>query len=318
MWRPGTDVSRDANGRAELDERVRSLGWTRADAEYGSAKRRLVASWLDSSGLIEGEMRRLYPDRDQRRRMIEYVRVKMFEKITGIPLSSNSGQWNWNNLWDPLADTSFCAWARRLSYTIAQWNAKRVLHPRERQPIQPDDPDDARGDELERLPALPSAPDPFLEHPGLAAPRPIGPDRMLLMKDWEKACGEAERETDPGRAERIRMESSAAACELMRARGWWDRTLDPLDPETTATLMLAPMRRTLIPLFERLPGVRTMCDTDATRTLGRAYAESQTNRTGGSDARLLAMIHARARRDGMLEWEVIRRLGTECARLILA
>lgn len=305
-------------GRAELDRRVRELGWTEEDAEYGSEKRRLVASWLDSSGLVEGEMRRLYPDPGQRRRMVEYVRVKMFEKITGIPVSSHAGQWNWNNLWDPLADTSFCAWARRLSYTIAQWNAKRVLHPRERQPRMPhDDPDDMRGDELERLPALPAAADPFAEHPGLRTPRPIGPDRRRLADGYGKACARAERADDPNEATLIRRAAAETACERMRLMGWWDRTLDVLDAETAVTLMLTPMRRNLIPLFERLPDVRALCDTDDTRDLGRAYAESQAGRASGGDASLLRMIRARARRDGLLEWEVIRRLGTACSRLIL-
>ena len=99
--------------------------------------------------------------------------------------------------------------------------------------------------------------------------------------------------------------------------GWWDRTLDVLDAETAVTLMLTPMRRNLIPLFERLPDVRALCDTDDTRDLGRAYAESQAGHASGGDASLLRMIRARARRDGLLEWEVIRRLGTACSRLIL-
>lgn len=305
MWTPGMDVSRDPRGRAELDERVRRLGWDDdTDVAYGSVKRRTVAAWLDSSGLIEGEMRRLYPDAGQCRRMIEYVRVKMFEKITGIPVTSHSAQWNWNNLWDPRADTSFCAWARRLSYTIAQWNAKRVLHPRERQPIEPDEDEEGRGDELERTPAPGMDADPFILSPNLQVPRPVGPDRGRLLRRFDQTLHEQDADT-----------AVETIIGLMRAQGWWDRSLDALPGVQAVGLMLTPMRANLKPLFERLPDMQAMCDTEDTRRLASLYADSQTGRRGGG-ALLLNAIRARARHDHTLEWEVIRRLGTQCARLI--
>lgn len=97
--------------RDELDAWVKSLTWTDADLEYNSPQRREVAARLSATTLVEWEVDQIFPNEEQRDRMIEYAKTRVLEKILGKSIESNPKQWNFNGLWDPLSDTSFCGWS---------------------------------------------------------------------------------------------------------------------------------------------------------------------------------------------------------------
>lgn len=303
-WHPDSDTARSPGKRDLLDMHVRQFDWDDDALEYGSPQRRKVAEWMEQSGLVEHEMLRLFPVPEQRHMMGDYTKRKIWEKITGISLGSKTGQWNWNGLWDPRLEASFCAWVRKLSYTIARTNAKRVLHPKEH-PVSDTATDDDRTPEYDRLTSVNllggGQPDPFRLEPRLVVPRPIGTDRMMLLK-------RAMSSPDPNLTD---------VQALMRDMGWWDRSLDILPPGQAVELLLRPLPARLAPLMERMDGAIRLTDTPDTRDLIGVYWRSQTSRREEDTGGLKRMITRRAQLDECLEWDVIGRLGTMAARLTL-
>lgn len=295
-WTPKPHMSDDTQARNELDQHVRALTWTDKDIEYGSAQRLQVAEWLHATDLVYGEMRRLYPIEEQRQTMTRWVGIRIFEKITGMPIESKSSQWNWNGLWDPMEQTSFCGWVRRLSIKIAQWNAKRVLKTRtvNTTTLEHEDgynPAWDRADTTNPLSALGTRI--FDEHPDLRIPRPVEGDRAMLtamVTNNPNATGLKQR---------------------LQQLGLWDHSLDPLDDQTVAALMLAPIPLNVAPLMEHATYQQTYDP-----QLLRLYWPTQTSRRKISQPRLLEAVTA-ATRPGWKQIDVIKDLGSVAALLAL-
>lgn len=297
-WTPKAEMSNDPAARDMLDRHVRAIDWNTQAVEYGSRQRLKVAEWLHMTDLVYGEMRRLYPIEEQRQTMTRWVSVRIFEKITGTPVESKASQWNWNGLWDPTENTSFCGWARRLSISIAQWNAKRVLHDKtiSTTTLEHDDgynPAYDRADSTNPLTSLGLRV--FDEYPNLRIPRPVEGDRADLIQmvtDNPDATGFKRR---------------------LIQTGLWDHSLEPLDDQTVAALMLAPISVKTAPLMEHA-SYRYQYD----RELLRLYWPTQTSRRRVREKRLREEITRAARRNNVeTERDIITDLGTVAAILAL-
>lgn len=285
-------LSRDRQARMELDRRVRMIDWTPRACAYGSAERYRVALWMMGTDLVAGEMRRLYPIPGQRDTMTQWVMSRVCEKITGIPVDSKGSQWNWHGLWDPLEPTSFCAWVRRVSIPLAQWNAKRVL---KRRDIDATTLETEEGDNPRMEAALgranPMRAHLFDRYPGLSVPRPYGPLRDTLTR-------------------MLREQDAGTMLAWLRDRGWWHHSLDPLEPGEQAALLLTPIPDGLAPLMEGAD----LDLRDADRLTG-LYWPTQLNRPRRTPAGLNREITRVGLVNHVDEYEVICRLGTQAARL---
>jgi hypothetical protein len=279
-------------GRDLLDGRVRAIDWDEAACALGSPQRREVASWLAGTDLVDSQMRRLFPDAGQRERMAEYTSVRVTEKITGLAIESNAASWNPNNLWDPKRGTSFCAWARRLAYAVARQNAPRVLHPRAMTMTRLEHEDgynEAVDESSSTMLMAGGSDDVFDAHPDLRVPRPVGEDTAR----WRALA---------------RRSGAAGAASAMRGSGLWDASLDVLDDEEAAALMLAPVRADLEPVFARQVGDMELAElywpTQLKRPVLRGMAE------------LRRAVAVRAESGGSSEWSVWCLLGTAAARTV--
>lgn len=295
-WKPKHRLADDPAAREELDRHVRGIDWTDRAVEFGSRERTLAAAWMQQTDLVEGEMRRLYPVEEQRDTMTRWVTVRVFEKITGVPVESKSTQWNWNGLWDPTEPTSFCGWVRRISLPLAQWNAKRVLKTRtpSASAFETEDGhnpvyDDASSTSVAGG-SMASAP--FERDPTLRVPRPVGRIREQMMRAvTDGTCEDAIR--------------------IARDAGLWDHTLDRLDANTACMLMLAPIPQDMAPLLEHDPHPWTGMH-DAVRL----YWPTQTSRRRVWQPDLKRAVQRVAAANDVTEFDVIRELGTMAARLI--
>lgn len=315
---PKRRMSDDERARDELDAHVRAIDWTPAALEYGSRERMLVASWLDATDLVYGEMRRLYPVEEQRETMTRWVTIRLIEKITGRPIESKSSQWNWDGLWDPTNvddegnKVSFCGWARRTSLPLAKWNARRVL---KRRAIAASALEDEKGnnpafDRASSDNALaPVAPGLFEDHPDLRVPRPAGASRTLLWGRLDAGL----RAVGPGLdadSERRRAELYTALGGECRRLRLWDRSMDSIGLRDALTLLLAPLPDRVAPLMEGLASPWPMA-----RAV-RLYWPTQTARPRGDEGRLRREVSRVAQANDVLEWDVQAALGTMAARLI--
>lgn len=295
-WKPKHRLADDPAAREDLDRHVRGIDWTDRAVEFGSRERMLAAAWMQQTDLVEGEMRRLYPVEEQRDTMTRWVTVRVFEKITGVPVESKSTQWNWNGLWDPTEPTSFCGWVRRISLPLAQWNAKRVLKTRtpSASAFETEDGhnpvyDDASSTSVAGG-SMASAP--FERDPTLRVPRPVGRIREQMMRAvTDGTCEDAIR--------------------IARDAGLWDHTLDRLDANTVCMLMLAPIPQDMAPLLEHDPHPWTGMH-DAVRL----YWPTQTSRRRVWQPDLKRAVQRVAAANDVTEFDVIRELGTMAARLI--
>ncbi|MBT1161848.1 hypothetical protein [Bifidobacterium sp. SO1] len=297
-WTPKPDMSGDPAARDELDRHVKSLNWDAHAIEYGSRQRLKVAEWLHTTDLVYGEMRRLYPIEEQRQTMTRWVGIRIFEKITGMPIESKSSQWNWNGLWDPTENTSFCGWVRRLAVSIAQWNAKRVLKNKtvSTTTLEHEDgynPAYDRADSTNPLASLGLRV--FDEHPDLHIPRPVEGERDRLMR----------LVTD-------RPDATGFKRELITC-GLWDHSLEPLDDQTVAALMLAPIPLKVAPLMEHA-SYRYEYEPE----LLRLYWPTQTSRRKVSQPRLREAVSRAARQNRLpVTQPIITDLGTVATLLAL-
>jgi hypothetical protein len=278
--------------RDELDARVRAIDWTDAACEYDSPERHLVASWAAQSDLVPSALGRLFPDDQQRERMIEYTMVRVVEKILGVAIESKSAQWNWGNLWDPREDTSFCGWCRRLAYSVARTNAGRVLHPKtvNGSGMENDDGYNPAWDSKDSKPLMTVAPDElFAEHPDLAVPRPVGGSRERMDA-------------------LLRLNGPARTLRWLRRCGYWDASMDGLDPDVALALLSAPVPRARAMQLPLLFAGR--------ERMAELYARTQTAKPDQRHlGELRREVTAAARENGEREWHVWTRLGTAAAQL---
>ncbi|MBT1164559.1 hypothetical protein [Bifidobacterium felsineum] len=291
-WKPGLRISRDETARAELDRHVKGIDWTDRAVEFGSPERYRVALWMQATDLVYGEMRRLYPIKEQRIMMTRWVEERVFEKITGIPMVSNSKQWNWNGLWNPLEPTSFCGWVRRVSIPLAQWNAKRVLKSKTI-PASLLEEEDGDNPTFEKAAArLDKGTGIFDQWPDLKVPRPAGQlrDRLLDM---------ATNGTD------------VDAIRMMRRIGLWDPSLDVLEPGMQAALMLAPL-----PADSETDMLDADLGLEDSLELKRLYWPTQTSRRRVWQPGLRRELTRVSRLNHVIEYETILRLGTAAARIL--
>lgn len=284
--------------RDELDAWVKSLTWTDADLEYNSPQRRSVAARLSATTLVEWEVDQIFPNEEQRDRMIEYTKTRVLEKILGKSIESNPKQWNFNGLWDPLSDTSFCGWVRRLSQSICKANARRVLHGRavNDSSLASDEDgynpayDDASSVSLTGR-AVPTGP--FEHVPELVVPRPVGPARDRLLADL------TDHDADWCAGEAYRL-------------GYWHRTMERLSgPREQCALLLAPIPNTAEDeLVRMVPATMAEC--------ARRYAPTQMSGRKVDVRALDAAVRRYARDYGVFRWDVWCVLGTAAARLACA
>lgn len=254
----------------ELDERVKSIDWTSDACRFGSPQRRDVAQLALASGLIEQRVRPLFPSRKARERMVEYVRDRLVEKITGVGFVSNPNSWNPHNLWDPLYGGSFAGWLRQTAFVLARGNARHVLvdaqcrEHTESETVQ-DDGANPLWDDRRHHGLYDNEGDLLSLVPGLRVPRPVGVLRTHLTGLWRDG-------SDAG----VRL--VVADC---RRSGWWHESLDELDANAAVFLLLAPLS---------LGQQRRLAGLDADHgVLLREYAASQSKR-GKCDERLLARL----------------------------
>ncbi|RSX49846.1 hypothetical protein [Bifidobacterium castoris] len=293
--------SLDREGRDRLDRAVAAIDWDEDACRFGSPERMRVAAWAADSGLVEGEMRRLFPDPEQRAVMCEFTGPRIMEKIVGVAVVTNPNLWNPGNLWDPRRATSFCGWLRRTATAVARANPARVLHGRTR-------PVSAWDDEEGNNPIMDGAPRPmpvsgnvetaalFDREPDLRVMRPCDPA-------WSRRWARTAR-------------TDAAAMGVLRRRlvkdGYWHRSLDRLDTDVACALLLAPVpeRRAMILPAAFPDGVW--------RDAAHAYWPTQTGRrhVAESYAAARAAVERVALCEGRFEWHVWTELGTAMARLL--
>lgn len=286
----------DREQRDELDERVRGIDWNKEALEPNSPERRMVAGWLEESGLVRQQVRRWFPDPEQAARIFEFTAPRITEKILHKTIVSKEKQVNEKGWWDPTLGTSFCAWAKKTSEAVARANPRRVLSRKAVNASALDRDDDegtdvynkAFDDALSRNLMAVDAPALFETHPDLTVPRPVGRGLKELRAMFD---------ADP---------SHAAAWAYRH--GLWHRSLDELEPAVAVALMtqpLKPARAALLP--ELMP---------EDPELAREYAASQTASRKYDAERLRRLVRRRAEADGVPEWDVWCRLGTLAAQLL--
>lgn len=290
----------DKQGRAALDAQVAALAWDETSRAWGSEQRRQVAAWCDASGLVDQTVGKLFPNPQQRERMIEYTRVRVIEKILGIALESRAAYWNPDNLWDPTLGKSFCAWVRGLSRQIALANGARQLHPRavDTSTLDEEDGYNEAFDAAASVNVTASVADRlFAINPHLNVPRPMDETRERILTRFQELH---DRQTpDPDRQ----------IIHMLQSSGWWDRSLDRLDDADALSLILTPLEETKCDLPALLLP-------DDYRTAARLFALTQVKHKRHCDrARLLEEVTTLAVEHHVREWSVWLRLGTAVARL---
>lgn len=285
-----------------LDALVAGLSWDEESLKYGSGQRKLVAQWMFESGAVPREMRRLYPIAYQRKIVADYVTIRVWEKIVGESIESNSRQWNWKNLWNPLERTSFTGWVGQLSLSIAKWNGRRVLIGKavNASGLEEEDGRPSQYDALTVTDIHGRTPGSSVRDfdPTLTYPRPYGPERWWYM---DHMCLSRDK---------------TWVVDRLRDAGWWDRSLAAIPPDRAAGLLLGYLDRGGQDALMHDPRVLALADTEETRDLPALYARQQGMRRVRDDSRLKDLIVLRARLDGTTEWHVISTLGSAAAALI--
>lgn len=285
--------------RDRLDAKVRAMHWDADACAWGSRQRMQVAALVEATPLVEGEIRRLFPDPGQAERMIEYIKPRITEKIVGREIVSHSANWNKHNLWDPTLNTSVCGWVRRLTVAMAKANPRRILHGHTL-PASTWESEDGYNpvfDDANSENVLIGHPlcGIFDEHPGLRVPRPVGGPGP----EWWR------RLQHKGDAGVVR--------DSMRAAGMWDTSLDVLDPLPACALVCAPLPSVRASLLPRLyePG-------SVWEQLAIEYWPTQTTGRPGAQRlrQLRQLVEHTAQTDHVFEWDVWVRLGTMTARLL--
>ncbi|OZG49856.1 hypothetical protein [Bombiscardovia coagulans] len=279
--------------RNKLDKKVSSLSWTQEALAFGSDQRRLVASWVVDTDLVDSIIRDLFPQPNQCEQMIEFTKPRIIEKIIGVELISKSDMWNWNNLWDPTRTTSFCAWVRRTSRVIALRNARRELHKR-----TIDDTTFENEEGYNRVWDDAKSTNIFESHvesifdtvPSLKVPRPVGEQRKQLLSLLSQT-------------------SAYHTVRYAQRLGWWDCSLDEVDDEVSAALLLTPINYKQMEILPKMLPSHW-------QSLGHLYAPTQAKgRVSVDEAGLRRMVSEIAQQDHLLEWNVWLRLGTAAAQL---
>lgn len=293
--------SLDREGRDRLDRAVAAIDWDEAACRFGSPQRMRVAAWAADSGLVEGEMRRLFPDPEQRAVMCEFTGPRITEKIVGVAVVTNPNLWNAGNLWDPCRATSFCGWLRRTATAIARANPARVLHGRTR-PISAWDDEEGNNPimdgPLRPMPASGTVASDALfdEHPDLRVMRPCDP---VWTRRWRRADM-----ADTDVVDGLR--------RLLVEDGYWHHSLDRVDTRVACALLLAPVpeRRAMILPAAFPDGVW--------HDAAVVYWPTQTGRRDMADQYVQARraVERVALREGRFEWHVWTMLGTAMARLL--